>query len=197
MKKEVEKMAKRINRLPVDFGYLTERFKEEGVTQKSVSEMLEKESNYLAYHKARGDGLTNDDILKLRDLMEIDMKKLVPRGDTSRPSKPEEPDLNSKAIDVLFQEIAQLRNEIERLEKKMEEPTLVAIPMQPQEMATRVLGELLEGGWCTKDDVIVEFNKHHIPMQYLPDALHAHNAETATAGHANTVKTYIFKKRGE
>ena len=184
------------NRIPVDFEYLTRRFKDEGVTQKSVSEMLEKESNYLAYHKTRGDGLTNDDIVKLRDLMEIDMKALVKHGEISIP-KPEEKDANSKAIDVLFQEIAQLRNQLAVLEKKMEEPAIVAIPMQPKEMANKVMGELLEKGWCTKDDVIVEFNKHHIPMQYMNDAVHEHDAVLATSGYGEKLRTYIIKGGSE
>ena len=186
----------RSKRLPVDFEYLTRRFKDEGVTQKSVSELIGKDTNYISYHKTKNDGLLNEDIVKLRDLMELDMKALVPRGEVTYP-KPEEQDANSRAIDVLFQEIAQLRNQIAVLEKKLEQPAIVAIPMEPKEMACRILGELLEKGWCKKDDVIVAFNEHHIPMQYLNDALHEHNAVTATAGHDRTFRTYILKEGSE
>lgn len=183
-----------MTRLPIKWEYLERRFKEEHTNKKEVSKLLEKGETYLAYNKSKGTGLTNDDILKLRDLMEIDMKELVPRGDVKQVvPKPEEPDNNSKAIDVLFQEIAQLRNKIAELEKKMEEPAIVAIPMQPKEMASKVLGELLEKGWCTKDDVLVEFNKHHIPTQYMNDAVHEHDAVLATSGYGSSLRTFIIK----
>lgn len=176
-------------RLPVNWEYLEKRFKEESVTKKGISELLGHSETFLSMSKSKNLGLPSADIEKIRDLMEIDMKQLVPRKERKEDEKTDD----EKTIEALIAEVGVLRNRIVQLEKKLEEPVIVAIPMKPAEMAEKIVGECLESGWCTKDKLLVEFNKHHVPTQYMSDAVSAHDAVYATSGIGSSMRTYIIK----
>lgn len=181
--------------LPINWEYLDKRFEEENTNKSEVSRLLGYSKSYLSMRKKQFGGLEKAEIDKLRDLMDIDMKQLVPRDTDKDEGKASDVDRTEAfTIGVLIAEIGELRGEVEALKKKVEEPTIVAIPMDAKEMAIRVVGELLEGGWCTKGEVLIKFNEHHIPIQYINDAIHAHGAVMATAGHGTSMRTFIIKE---
>jgi hypothetical protein len=176
---------------PIDYVYLKTRCRAEGVSMKDVSRLLGHGEQYLSYKKTMGYGLPNEDVVKLQDLLDIDMKKLILKSDDETVSNEPASDM---VIENLIKKIGELEHKLSLLEEQMKTPVPVSIPMNADEMAILVMGDLLEGGWCSKDDVLVAFNKHHIPIEYITKALKAHNAISATSGVADKARTFYIKQ---
>lgn len=175
----------------VNWDMIEKRRTEENLTMGELSKLIGKADTYYSKSKNNNNGLPKDSILSIAELLDINPRELTCRNDEVE--KIVENATNPVTVNFLIQEIGELRGRIVELEKKIDEPAIVAIPMDAKEMAIRVMSELLESGWCTKDDVLVEFNRHHIPMQYISDAVHAHDVTVATSGHAEGVRTFYIK----
>lgn len=167
----------------IDWALVEERRKAEKLTQEELSELLGKGKRYIGNASSRKSKVHKDVAKALTEILDLDA-----------PAKPAEENPNSKMLDYLIAEIGMLKGEIEVLKKQMEKPQIVAIPMHPKEMAIRTLGQLLEGGWCTKDAVLNAFNEKHIPLDYLSDAVRANGAIGATSGVADHARTFYIKE---
>lgn len=178
----------------VNWDMIEKRRTEENLTMGELSKLIGKAETYYSKSMRNNNGLPKDSILSIAELLEISPRELTCRDDEEEAKKIADKATKEVSVQFLFQEIGELRGRIVQLEKKIEEPAIVAIPMDAKEMAIRVMGELLEGGWCTKDDVLVEFNRHHIPTQYIVDAVHANGVVLATSGVADHVRTFYIKE---
>ena len=157
-----------------------------------MSKLLGRSVAYLSYYKSSSGCLPVADINAICDLIDIDKRMLLAVGGDSPKEEPKE-EPKSDALTRLIVEIGELRGKIAELEKRIEEPVEVSIPMTAKDMAVRVFGNLLDGGWVTKDTVIAEFAKHHVPLEYLSDAVRANGAISATSGVANSARTFYIK----
>lgn len=179
---------KKVNIMPVNFEYFERRLKEENIGQAELSKLLGHSVSYLSYHKAKNGGIPAEDIKKITELMDIDMKQLIVRGEF----KPEEQTEDDKIINALIQKIGQLEQKMVEFEERLAKPAIVTIPMNAKDMAILTMRDLLDGGWTTKDDVLVAFNEKHIPIEYISDALKANNAISATSGVASGARTFYI-----
>ena len=176
-------------RTQVNFKYLESKFKEQGVTQTEVCELLGKNKTYLSYCKKNG--VTDKDIAKLQDMFSLDVSKLMDNNDV--PNTPNTP--SGRFEDYVIAELGKIASALERVEGLLGEPRVTAVPMSPQEMAEIVLDDLLADGWCMKDQIIVEFNKHKIPLEYLSKACDKLGVTRTTSGHAENTRTYYIKNK--
>lgn len=166
----------------IDWALVEKKRKAEKLTQEELSELLGKGKRYISNSVSRNSKIHKDVAKALTEILDLDA-----------PAKPvAETDKN--VLDYLITEIGMLKGEIEALKKQMEKPQIVAIPMHPREMAIRTMGQLLEGGWCTKDAVLNAFNEKHIPLDYLSDAVRANGAIGATSGVADHARTFYIKE---
>lgn len=166
----------------IDWALVEKKRKAEKLTQEELSELLGKGKRYIANSVSRNSKVHKDVAKALTEILDLDA-----------PAKPAE-EADSRVLDYLITEIGMLKGEIEALKKQMEKPQIVAIPMHPKEMAIRTMGQLLEGGWCTKDAVLSAFNEKHIPLDYLADAVRANGAIGATSGVADHARTFYIKE---
>ena len=178
----------------VNWEMIDEKIKEENITMGELSKLIGKAETYYSKMRRKDNGLPKDSILSIAELLEISPRELTYRDTEEEAKKIADKATKEVSVQFLIQEIGELRGRIVQLEKKIEEPAIVAIPMDAKEMAIRVMEELLEGGWCTKDDVLVAFNKHHIPTQYIVDAVHANGVVLATSGVADHARTFYIKE---
>ena len=176
--------------LPVDWEVIEQKRKENKLSKKELGILLGYGSTYINNSIRQNTALSKDTIEKLADLFDMNPREFMPRPKTEKPVKV----ATDKTIDVLIAEIGKLTNRIEQLERKIEQPVICEIPMEAKEMARRIVERLLEGGWCSADDVLVEFNKHHIPGVYINDAVRANGAIAATAGVADRARTFYIKE---
>lgn len=167
----------------IDWALVEERRKAEKLTQEELSELLGKSKRYIGNASSRKSKVHKDVAKALTEILDLDA-----------PAEPAKENPNGKMLDYLIAEIGMLKGEIEVLKKQMEKPQIVAIPMHPKEMAIRTMGQLLEGGWCTKDAVLSAFNEKHIPLDYLSDAVRANGAIGATSGVADHARTFYIKE---
>ena len=177
---------------PVNWELIESKREEEHLSKKDLSLLIGRGHNYISKMIRQGNGLPKESILSIAELLGLSAKEITDM--TVKTVRVEKKTESDGVITALIAEIGVLKGEIEIIKKKLEEPKLIEIPMDAKEMAIRVMGELLEGGWCTKDDVLVEFNRHHIPTQYINDAIHANNAILATSGVADRVRTFYIKE---
>ena len=160
------------------------------MSMNDVRKLLGRSGGYLSWRKSRGT-LSEADIKAIGELMDIDMAILL-GGKPVVQEKQEKP--KDDVVTVLIAEIGELRAEIEEMKKRLDNPVEVSVPMNAKDMAIRVMGNLLDGGWTTKDAVLVEFNKHHIPIEYISDALKANGAISATSGVADKARTFYIRE---
>lgn len=183
-------MARAENKaVKVNWDYLNKLFHDNGLTQAGVCELLGRSHSYFSYY-VRNNKITEADLGYLRDLLEIDDEILFLNGTPKTPTK----EVSTDVVTCLIAEIGELRGKIAELEKRLEQPVKVSIPMNAKDMANRVMGSLLDGGWTSRDEVLVEFNKHNIPIEYISDALRANHAISATSGVANCARTFYIKE---
>lgn len=168
----------------IDWALVEKKRKAEKLTQEELSELLGKSKRYIGNASSRKSKVHKDVAKALTEILDLDA-----------PAPPAEEKTNDDMVlDYLIAEIGMMKGEIESLKKQMEKPQIVAIPMHPREMAIRTLGQLLEGGWCTKDAVLSAFNEKHIPLDYLSDAVRANGAIGATSGVADHARTFYIKE---
>ena len=182
---------------PIDYEYLKTQCKTEGISFKEVSKLLGHSEQYLSYKKTTKGNLPNEDVVALQELLNVDMKKLIPSSkseDAVAANGQTKDEKDELVINNLITKIGELENKIARLEERLNEPVAVSIPMNAKDMAIVVMESLLEGGWCTKDDVLREFNKHHIPIEHISAAVKANNAIAATSGVADKARTFYIKQ---
>lgn len=163
----------------IDWAKVEAKRIEEGLTQKELGELIGRNQKYISNSIARKSKVHKDVAKALNEILDLDA--------------PVEP-ADDSTLNYLIAEIGMLKGEIEALKKQMEKPQIVAIPMHPREMAIRTMGQLLEGGWCTKDAVLSAFNEKHIPLDYLSDAVRANGAIGATSGVADHARTFYIKE---
>lgn len=167
----------------IDWALVEKKRKAEKLTQEELSELLGKGKRYIANSVSRNSKVHKDVAKALTEILDLEEEE-----------KPAKDPAEKSVLDYLIAEIGVLKGEIEALKKQMEKPQIVAIPMHPKEMAIRTLGQLLEGGWCTKDAVLSAFNEKHIPLDYLADAVRANGAIGATSGVADHARTFYIKE---
>ena len=188
-------MAKKVNITPINFEYFERRCEEEHIGQAELSKLLGHSVSFLSYHKRRNGGIPTEDLKRITELIDLDMKQLVAHGEPQTDEPQEVPIVKQSemdAVSALIVTIGELEARVARLEERIEKPAIVTIPMHAKDMAILTMGELLEGGWTTKDDVLRTFNEKHIPIEYISDALKANNAISATSGVADRARTFYI-----
>ena len=181
-------MGAPLEKRKIDWEYLSECFSENNTSMSEVCKLLGRSTAYLSYYKSTSGALPVADINTICDLMDIDESKLYVDECSDEPE-----DTSGDVLTKLIAEIGELRGKIVELEKRVDNPVEVSIPMSAKDMAVRVFGGLLDGGWVSKDAVLSEFSKHHIPVEYISDAMKANNAISATSGVASGARTFYIK----
>ena len=193
-------MAKKVKITPINFEYFERRCAEENIGQTELSKLLGRSPSFLSYHKKCNCGIPTEDLKRITELIDLDMKQLVAHDEpyTDEPKEvPTTKETDMDAVSALIVTIGELEARVVRLEERVEKPAIVTIPMNAKDMAILTMRDLLDGGWTTKDDVLRAFNEKHIPIEHISAALKANNAVSATSGVAEKARTFYIAMGGE
>jgi len=199
----------------LNWEYLKDAITDEGYTLVEVSEAIGLSKGVLA-KSIRENRLMEQDLQAIRELVHIDMGKLVPRSEPKKAPEPKKPkrmvtideaieDMRKDKAEKLpeggwQEEIESLKATLSRIEQNVNDMVRAlnrAGFMQGsyEERAKDILYRMLDRkGKCTKADFIKEVVMVKIPQEYIDKAIEASGCIVAVSRSGKETTTWLIKE---